>query len=291
MTEDQKLAAEWAREAGATLSAFAASHPDFAEDSGTWEEYEDALTQLASAYYRTTHSGIGLVSGELLAAALPSLAMRLWDAAAELARVGAAYAEVEVASIEKGGGMYDYATVPYTLATIGPVEWYASDLAAEALPDLASNAKTIAAIARKHWLAIRDCPVEEWPDDPDHLAILEQLADASSALDAAGNFHRANRPPLGVLLDATVASVTRGSWATVYPLAAATAVLAEYESHRLDASHEVDRATTDDAPEEVFTAKERARRKKIVTAMLAERDQRHPMSLREVLEARDQGRA
>ena len=289
MTEDQRLAAEWAREAGATLSAFAASSPDFAEDTGTWEEYEEALTQLASAYYRTTHSGIGLVSGELLAAALPSLAMRLWDAAAELARVGAAYAEVEVASIEKGGGMYDYATVPYTLATIGPVDWYAPDLSADALPELVANAKSIAAIARAHWVATRQAPVEEWPDEPDQSAILEQLSEACSTLDAAGAFAYAARPPLQVLLDATVASVVRRSWATVYPFAAATAVLAEYESHRLD----VDLGSDDAAPgivDSAFTAEEQARREAIVKAMLAERDKRRPMSLQEVLQARDEGR-
>ncbi len=45
-----------------------------------------------------------------------------------------------------------------------------------------------------------------------------------------------------------------------------------------------------DTTDEVFTAEERARRKAIVTAMLADRDKARPMSLEEVLKARDEGR-
>lgn len=176
------------------------------------------------------------MSGELLAAALPALAMRYWDAADELARVGAAYAEVEVAHIEKRGHRYDYATVPYTLASISPVEWYAPDLAEDVLPGLIANAKSIAAASRKQWLATRDGPVEEWPEEPDREGMLQQLSDACATLDAAGSFPHGNRPPLVVLLDATVISIAERSWSIAYPFAAATAVLAEYERHHLAAT-------------------------------------------------------
>ena len=57
---------------------------------------------------------------------------------------------------------------------------------------------------------------------------------SESQYDAVGGFAHANRPPLEVLVDATIASVMRGRWgSTVYPFATATAVLAEYQAHWL----------------------------------------------------------
>ena len=55
--------------------------------------------------------------------------------------------------------------------------------------------------------------------------------DVPALLDVAGNFALSGRPPLEVLADATVASLMRGKWATVYPFATATAVLAEHQAH------------------------------------------------------------
>ena len=290
MTEDQKVSAQLARDAADAVARLAESDPDFASDEESWVTYEDALTSLASAYYRTTHSGIGLVSGELLAAALPALAMRYWDAASELTRVGAAYAEVEVAHIEKGGHMYDYATVPYTLASISPVNWYAPDLAEDVLPGLIEDAKSIAATSRRQWLATRNTPVEDWPDDPDREGMLQQLSDGCATLDAAGSFPHGNRPPLVVLLGATVISIAQRSWSTAYPFAAATAVLAEYELHHLEPAPTAIAESIDFHGGD-FTPEERARRKAIVMAMLEERDRLGSMSLEEVLRARDEGRA
>ena len=290
MSEDQKISAELARAAADAIAVLVNRDPNLGDSDAGWVAYEEALTSLASAYYRTTHSGIGLVSGELLAAALPALAMRYWDAATELARVGAAYAEVEVAHIENGGHMYDYATVPYTLASISPVGWYAPDLAEDLLPDLIAHAKSIAAASRRQWLATRDAPFEEWPEEPDQEGMLRQLSDASTTLDAAGSFPHGNRPPLVVLLDATVSSIAQRSWATAYPFAAATAVLAEYERHHLAASPTSSPVHQDPSGGD-FTPEERTRRKEIITAMLEERDQLGTMSLEEVLRARDDGRA
>ena len=48
--------------------------------------------------------------------------------------------------------------------------------------------------------------------------------------------------------------------------------------------------TSKDATGKIAAATERARREAVVTAMLAERDQQRPMSLAEVLQARDKGR-
>lgn len=110
MDDQLRVAAEWARYAADAISTWQAAAPDFTGDEA-WSEYEEALAALSAAYYLTSHSGLGLVSGELLAAALPSLAMRQWDAAAELATVGAAYAEVEAKHIAQGGEMYGYASV------------------------------------------------------------------------------------------------------------------------------------------------------------------------------------
>ncbi|MCY3920388.1 MAG: hypothetical protein OXG38_11390 [Chloroflexi bacterium] len=45
-----------------------------------------------------------------------------------------------------------------------------------------------------------------------------------------------------------------------------------------------------DTTDEVFTAEERARRKAIVTAMLADRDRRRPITVEEILQFRDEGR-
>ena len=42
--------------------------------------------------------------------------------------------------------------------------------------------------------------------------------------------------------------------------------------------------------DEVMTTEERSRRKAVVTAMLADRDKACPLSLEEVLQARDEGR-
>lgn len=292
MTEDQKVSAELARDAAHAIATLVGRDPDFANDDGAWVAYEDALTSLASACYGTTHSGIGLVSGELLAAALPALAMRQWDAAAELARTGAAYAEVEVAHIEQGGGMYDYAKVPYTLAAISPIRWDddTEDLATDALTNLVTLASSIAAAAREHWQATLRVPVKEWPDDPDQATMLNQLSEVCSTLDVAGNFADANRPPLLTLLHATVRSLACWSWSTTYPFAAATAVLAGYELHHRGRQL----APT---PERVnphakgFTPEESARRRAIVMAMLEERDRLGSMSLEEVSRARDEGRA
>lgn len=45
-----------------------------------------------------------------------------------------------------------------------------------------------------------------------------------------------------------------------------------------------------DTTDEAFTAEERARRKAIVTAMLADRDRRRPITVEEILQFRDEGR-
>ena len=292
MTEDQKISAELARTAVDAIAALAEGDPDFAKEEGAWVVYEDALTSLASAYYRTTHSGIGLVSGELLAAALPALAMRQWDAAGELARTGAAYAEVEVAHIEQGGAMYDYAKVPYTLAAISPIQWDRStrDLATDALTDLVTIAGSVATVAREHWQATLHASVEEWPDEPDQATMLNQLSEVCSTLDVAGNFADSSRPPLLALLHATVRSLACRRWSTTYPFAAATAVLADYELHHGGTPLEAT-LKRGNADAEGFTPEESARRKAIVMAMLEERDQLGTMSLEEVLRARDDGRA
>lgn len=233
MDDQLRIAAEWARYAADAISAWRIAEPDFAGDDEAWSEYEEALTALSAAYYQTTHSGLGLVSGELLAAALPSLAMRQWDAAAELATVGAAYAEVEAKHIAQGGEMYGYASVQDSLASVDIVNWYAPDLAAEALADLATHARAAAQVAYDQWQATVDTPAVEWPEEPDRSLILEQLAEDCYLLDVAGNFPPSSRPPLEVLVDATIASLMRGRWATVYPFATATAVLAEYQAHWL----------------------------------------------------------
>ena len=289
MTEDQRIAAEFAPKAADAIAVLAEQEPEFASDDQAWSAYQDAQTSLATAYNRTTHSGIGLVSGELLAAALPSLAMRQWRAASELARVGAAYAEVEVGHIERGGERYDYATLPFTLAAISPVDWSAPDLAADVLPDLARDANTIARISRKQWLKTLDAPLQECPNEPDRSAMLEQLADACAGLDGAGSFAPSNRPPVIVLLEAALTSVAQREGATTYPFAAATAVLAEYELNHIGTP----RASTSqraDSKSREFTAEETERRRTIVMAMLQERDQLGTMSLDEVLQARDEGR-
>lgn len=76
MDDNLRIAAELARYAADAVSAWQTAEPDFVGDDDAWDTYEEALTALSAAYYQTTHSGLGLVSGELLAAALPSLAMR-----------------------------------------------------------------------------------------------------------------------------------------------------------------------------------------------------------------------
>ena len=48
--------------------------------------------------------------------------------------------------------------------------------------------------------------------------------------------------------------------------------------------------TSKDAAGKIAAATERARREAVVTAMLAERDRQRPMSLEEVLQARDEVR-
>ena len=232
--DDQlRIAAELARDAADAISAWQAREPDFAGDDEARSAYEEALQSLADAYSLTTHSGLGLVSGELLAAALPALAMHNWDAAAELAKVGAAYAEVEAKGREQGKEKYEYAGVPYSLAAVGIVNWYAPDLAAEALADLARHARDIAQASFGWGEDTEDAPTEEGLEEPDRMLIL-QLSDDCSALDAAGGFAHASRPPLDVLVDATITSVVRGDWGgAVYPFATATAVLAEYQAHWL----------------------------------------------------------
>ena len=233
--DDQlRIAAEWARDAADAISAWQAAEPDFTGDDEAWSEYEEALTALSAAYYQTTHSGLGLVSGELLAAALPSLAMRQWDAAAELARTGAAYAEIEARHIEQGGERYGYASSQLSLGAVDTTIRYVPDIAAEPLVNLVAHARAVSEVAFEHWQATVDAPVEEWPEEPDRTSILEQLSEDFFALDVAGDFASSSRPPLEVLVDATVASLMRGSWATVYPFATATAVLAEYQSHLLE---------------------------------------------------------
>ena len=219
MDDNLRIATELARYAADAVSAWQTAEPDFAGDDEAWSEYEEALTALAAAYYQTTHSGLGLVSGELLAAALPSLAMRQWDAAAELAKAGVSYAEAEAKHIGQGGEMYGYAGMWPSLKNIGLVRWYDADLAADVLPGLATHARAVAEAAFDQWQATVDAPAEEWPEEPNRALILAQLADDCSALDAAGGFAHAARPPLEVLADATMTNLMRGSWATVYPFA------------------------------------------------------------------------
>ena len=216
------------------VSNFRTSEPDFASDDGTWESYQDALTSLAGAYYQTTHSGMGLVSGQLLSVALPALAMRFWDNAVELASAGAAYAELEASHRDEGGKMYDYANMPDALGALGLVEWGAPDIASDNLADLSTHAENIAGEAYKHWNATVDAPVDEWPDEPDQEAMLQRLSFASWGLDVAGNFASANSPALDVLLNATIVQLARRSWSTVYPFAAATARLADYQRFHLE---------------------------------------------------------
>ena len=154
MDDQLRIVAELARDAADAISAWQAREPDFGGDDEAWGSYEEALTALAAAYYQTTHSGLGLVSGELLAAALPSLAMRQWDAAAELAKTGAAYAEAEAKHIARGGEMYGYANTENSLAAHGIVNWYAPDIAAETLSDLATHASAAAQVAYDQWIML-----------------------------------------------------------------------------------------------------------------------------------------
>ena len=149
------------------VSDFRTSVPDLAGDEDAWLSYQDALTSLASAYYQTTHSGMGLVSGQLLSMALPAMAMRFWDNAVELASAGAAYAELEASQRDRGGRMYDYANMPDALGALGLVEWSALDIASDNLADLSTNASEIATQAYRHWRATVDAPVDEWPEEPE----------------------------------------------------------------------------------------------------------------------------
>ncbi|MXY36868.1 MAG: hypothetical protein F4052_07830 [Dehalococcoidia bacterium] len=64
--------------------------------------------------------------------------------------------------------------------------------------------------------------------------MLQQLSLASLGLDVAGNFAFANAPALDVLLNATTVQLARRSWSTVYPFAAATALLADYQQFHLE---------------------------------------------------------
>ena len=45
-----------------------------------------------------------------------------------------------------------------------------------------------------------------------------------------------------------------------------------------------------DTADKVLTAEERARRKAVVTAMLADRDRRRPIAVEDILQARDEDR-
>ena len=233
-SEQLREAAEMARDAAIAVSPFRESDPDFAGDEDAWRSYQDALTSLASAYYQTTHSGMGLVSGQLLSVALPAMAMRFWENAVELASAGAAYAELEASQRDKGGKMYDYANMPDALGALGLVEWSAPDIASADLADLSSHAWKISGQAYKHWSATVDAPVEELPDASDQEAMLQNLSMASWGLDVAGNFAFANSPALDVLLTATIVQLARRSWSTVYPFAAATALLADYQRFHLE---------------------------------------------------------
>ena len=223
-----------AREAAIAVTGFRASDPDLVGDDDAWEAYQYALTSLASAYYQTSHSGLGLVSGQLLSAALPAMAMRFWDNAVELASAGAAYAELEALHRDNGLAMYDYANMSDPLGALGVVEWYAPEFVSEDLVDLSAHARNIAGDAYKHWVATMNTPVEEWPDEPDQEAMLQQLSLARWGLEVAGNFAFGATPALDVLLNATIIQLARRSWSTVYPFAAATALLADYQRFHLE---------------------------------------------------------
>ena len=51
MTEDQKIAAEFAREAADAIAVLAGQEPEFASDDQALSAYQDAQTSLATAYY------------------------------------------------------------------------------------------------------------------------------------------------------------------------------------------------------------------------------------------------
>ncbi len=233
LAESLRMAAEMAREAAMTLAEFAEEEPDFASDEVV-ARHDEALTTLAAAYSFTTHSGLGLVAGQLLAATLPAFSMGYWENAKDLARVGAAYAEVELAHRDKGGEMYGYTKVENPVAALGPIGWSAPDIAETDLSSLAANAQDIADTAHQQWMLTKDAPISDLPEEPECEEMLQQLADACWGLSVAGDFMFAESPPLGVLLEATLMSVARRSWSTAYAFASATALLAEHQLHDLD---------------------------------------------------------